>query len=196
MNATLPFILSATALLAVPGPTNVLLAASGAAIGMRRSLGLIPVAIAGYLIAVTCLIVAIQPVAAAHPAIPIASKLVASAYLAWTAVRLWRDGGAVLTAIPTPATPTRMFLTTLLNPKALIFAFVIFPQTDLAQLASNSAIFAALAAVVGTGWVALGSLIAHSAPGVATPGYISRVAAVALALFAALMASSAVAALT
>ena len=188
------FVLAVIALLAVPGPTNTLLAASGAAIGLRRSLRLIPAEISGYLIAIGCLLAVVQPLAAAHPMVPVVSKLVASAYLAWTAVRLWRDGGAELLSVPAPASPGRVFLTTLLNPKALIFAFVIFPRTGLTTLAPHAAIFAGLVAAIGGGWIGLGDLIARSAAGTATPRRISRLAAIALGVFATLIASSAVAA--
>ena len=194
MSGISAFVLSVIALLAVPGPTNTLLAASGAAIGPRRSLLLIPAEISGYLVAIGCLVAIVQPLAASHPMIPVASKLLASAYLAWTAVRLWQDGGAELMGVPAPASPARLFLTTLLNPKALIFAFVIFPHTGLAALVPYAVIFVALVAIIGGGWIVLGGLIAHSTGGMATPRRISRLAAVALGVFATLIASSAVAA--
>jgi threonine/homoserine/homoserine lactone efflux protein len=91
-------------------------------------------------------------------------------------------------------TVARLFLTTLLNPKALIFAFVIFPHTGLTTLTPYDAIFAALVAIIGASWILLGGLIASSAFGTATPRRISRIAAVALGVFATLIASSAVAA--
>ena len=189
------FVVAVAALLSVPGPTNTLLAASGAAIGIRSSLRLVPMEILGYLVAIGCLLAVVEPLTASHPLVPIASKLLASAYLAWSAAQLWRDGGAELMKIPAPASPGRLFLTTLLNPKALIFAFVIFPHTGLATLAPHASVFSALVAVIGGGWIALGSLIAHSAAGSATPRRISRFAAIALGIFATLIAGSAVAAL-
>ena len=194
MTGAWTFVLSVIALLAVPGPTNTLLAASGAAIGPRRSLLLIQAEISGYIIAIGPLLAIVQSLAASQPLIPVASKLLASAYLAWTAVRLWRDGSAELMSVPAPASPARLFLTTLLNPKALIFAFVIFPHTGLTALALYAAAFAALVAVIGGGWIVLGSLITRSSFGTATPRRISRVAAIALGVFATLIASSAVAA--
>ena len=194
MSGMVAFVLSVIALLAVPGPTNTLLAASGAAIGSRRSIMLIPAEISGYLVAIGCLLESVRPLAASHPMVPVASKLLAGAYLTWTAVRLWREGAAELLIVPAPASPARLFLTTLLNPKALIFAFVIFPRTDIVSLGPYVAIFATLVVVIGGGWILLGGLIARSAGGIATPRRISRVAAVALGVFASLIASSAVAA--
>jgi threonine/homoserine/homoserine lactone efflux protein len=193
MTEMLAFVLAVIALLAVPGPTNTLLAASGAAIGLRPSLRLIPAEISGYLVAIGCLLAVLQPLVASHPLVPVASKLLAAAYIAWTAVRLWRDGGAKLMSVPVPASTKRLLLTTLLNPKALIFAFVIFPHSALATLWPHAIIFSALVAAVGCGWILLGSLIARSAAGTATPKRISRVAAIALSVFAILIASSAVA---
>jgi threonine/homoserine/homoserine lactone efflux protein len=189
------FVLAVAALLSVPGPTNTLLAASGAAIGIRSSLRLVPMEILGYLVAIGCLLAVVVPLTASHPLVPIASKLLASAYLTWSAVQLWRDGGAELMKVPAPASPGRLFLTTLLNPKALIFAVVIFPHTGLVTLAPHAAVFSALVAGIGGGWIVLGSLIARSAAGSATPRRISRLAAIALGIFATLIAGSAVAAL-
>jgi threonine/homoserine/homoserine lactone efflux protein len=189
------FVLAVVALLAVPGPTNTLLAASGAAIGPRPSLPLIPAEIAGYLVAIGILLAAIEPLARAYPAVMVGAKLAAAAYLAWTAVQLWRGGSAELMAFPAPASPARVFLTTLLNPKALIFASVIFPRDGLASLVVHAAVFTALVAAIGAGWIGLGNVIAHAAAGAATPQRVSRVGAVALGVFATLIARSAVASL-
>lgn len=187
------FVPAVIALLAVPGPTNTLLAASGGAIGLRPSLPLIPAEVAGYLIAIACLMSVVQPLAETFHLLPVISKLVASVYLAWTAAHLWRDGSAETVDVRTPASPGRVFLTTLLNPKALVFAFVIFPRVDLAPLVIIAVVFSALVAVIGSLWILFGSLLARSAVSAATPQRISRIAAAALGIFATLLASSAVA---
>jgi len=187
------FVLAVLALLAVPGPTNTLLATSGAAVGMRRSLKLVPAEIGGYWLAIGILMLIVGPLAAHHPIVPILSKIVASLYLAWSAVALWRQ--AAREALPggTPISFRRVFVTTLLNPKALIFAFVIFPR-DPASLPAFAGLFSALVVGVACGWIALGSSLSRSAAGFATPARVSRLAAVALAVFASVIASSAIAA--
>ena len=50
-----------------------------------------------------------------------------------------------------------MFVTTALNPKALIFGLVLLPSTD--QLATNLALFAALVMLVAALWAGLGSAL-------------------------------------
>jgi len=193
MVGMLTFILAVAALLSVPGPTNTLLAASGAAIGIRRSLFLIPAEVFGYIIAVGFFLIIVGPLSASYPIIPLALKLVASAYLVFAAVKLWRNGSAEIISVPRPASPGRLFLATLLNPKALIFAFVIFPQTGLMTLAPNAAVFAGLIAVIGSGWITLGNTVARSAAGTATPKRILRLTAIALGIFATMIASFAIA---
>ena len=64
MTDEFSFIIAAVALLATPGPTNTLLATSGAASGFRKSLVLLLVEFLGYLIAIAVLITAMGPIVA------------------------------------------------------------------------------------------------------------------------------------
>mgnify|MGYP006894100190 CR=1 FL=1 len=57
MTDPIAFVLAVIGLLATPGPTNTLLAASGAAVGFRRSLHLILAEAAGYLCSILVLAV-------------------------------------------------------------------------------------------------------------------------------------------
>ncbi len=135
------FTLAVLALLVVPGPTNTLLAASGAAVRFRKSLVLLPMELAGYLIAIGIWGHVVGPLAATYSLFPLASKLVASAYLAWSAIKLFRNAHTSWANGVPPAPPRQLFITTLLNPKALIFALVIFPQTSLAEQLPYAALF-------------------------------------------------------
>lgn len=143
--------LSILLLLLTPGPTNTLMMLSGADRGLRASIRLIPVELAAYLCTVvplTLLAHAASPMLAAmRPAIAI----VAGLWVLWLALRLW-------TAAPTQGnapfvSASRLFVTTLLNPKALIFGLVLLPATAPMQ---GLALFAALVVVVALVWIAIG----------------------------------------
>ena len=187
------FAFAVLALLATPGPTNTLLAASGATAGIRASIRLVPAEIAGYGVAITTLIVVAGPVIAQHPAAATGLRLAASLWLAVCAVRLWREAGTGFRAAPTPISFGRVFVTTLINPKGLIFAFTIFPPVPPADLAPWLAGFSGLVSVAAIGWIGVGGAIVRSAGAVATPRRIWRAAALGLAVFATVIAGSALA---
>ena len=69
MTDVLIFVLGALALLATPGPTNTLLATSGATRGMRPSLPLLRGETAGHLSAILILRLLVGPVVAREPLI-------------------------------------------------------------------------------------------------------------------------------
>jgi threonine/homoserine/homoserine lactone efflux protein len=188
----LAFVVAVVTLLAAPGPTNTLLAASGAAVGFRRSLRLIIGETTGYLIAIVILMQILAPFVAGAPAGPIVAKAFASVVLILLAIRLWRHAGAEITVASGPISIGQVFVTTLFNPKALIFAFVIFPRSNLPDLVPLFALFAILVIGIGCAWIALGRVIGSSAGRRATHGLIARCAAVALTVFAAVIAGSAI----
>lgn len=188
------FSLAVLTLLATPGPTNTLLAASGAYAGVRRSLKLMPAEIAGYTISIGLLSLALGPVVTAHPGLTLALKLAASLWLVFCATKLWRQARQHFDATATPVTFARVFLTTLVNPKALIFAFVIFPPAEPINLLGWLALFGMLTSAVALGWISLGAALARSAGGRLRPLWIWRSASVALVLFATILSGTAVAA--
>ncbi len=183
------FTLAVLALLAVPGPTNTLLAAAGASGGFRESLPLIAAELAGYLLAILVLTLGLGGVVANNPALALGLKLAASLWLGWCAIGLWRQAGEGFAAIDRPVSFRRVFITTLLNPKALIFALVILPPGSGAALAA----FATLVVLVATGWIGLGTALARSAGALMTPPRLWRGAALVLAAFATLLAGTAIA---
>ena len=94
---------------------------------------------------------------------------------------------------PAVISPGRIFLTTLLNPKALIFAFVIMPPVALDRLWPFILVFWVLVPVCACGWIAVGALLPLAGRGVVTRARIARGAATALIVFAAVIGGSAVA---
>ncbi len=180
------FTLAVLAILGTPGPTNTLLATSGALVGVRRSLPLILAELGGYLVAIGFLHGVLGGVLAASPALETALRLLIGCYLLFAAFELWTRRGA----LEGPACGVRwerVFVTTLLNPKALVFAFGVLPlsrpDTGLYVLA-----FAALVAVAASAWIAVGALLGRT---VSAPGsrLVPRVSAVVLACFAGVIAA-------
>jgi threonine/homoserine/homoserine lactone efflux protein len=182
------FLVAAATLLAMPGPTNTLLAIAGGAADWRRALPLVGAALAGYLVAILAIRLLLAPVLHAVPALGIALKILVAAYLIWLAIKLWRQRLALAGELR-PVRPGEIFLTTLLNPKALVFALAIIPQGD-AGLGLYLAGFSLTALVTGGGWVALGALLGSAAG--ARARLVPRVGAVALVGFAGALLGSAV----
>jgi threonine/homoserine/homoserine lactone efflux protein len=181
MSDPMLFALAVLAVLATPGPTNTLLATSGALAGVTRSLPLIAAELAGYALSIGILKSLGEPLFATHPTLAVAMRLVLFGYLLLVAWRLW--GGPSLRA-ERPVTAIRIFIATALNPKGAIFAFLVFPDVlDAGQTFVHAALFAAISIPVALAWLALGAGIG----GIALGGrelLISRVAAVPLVLFA------------
>ena len=184
------FALTVLAILATPGPTNTLLATAGAASGMRRALLLIPAEAAGYLIAILTLGLLLGPLVAASPALGMALRLVVGLYLLSLAWRLWQ-GANVLTSANTPIiTPTRIFTTTLLNPKAIIFALGVVPF-EAANVGLYLTGFAALTAMVALGWIGIGTAMGRVAAASGRTRIVPRVGATVVSTFAVMLLTSA-----
>lgn len=180
------FAFAVLALLAVPGPTNTLLAGSGATVGISRSLRLLAGELAGYLISIAVLRQIFGTFVSETSGVQIALKWAIAAYLLFLAVRLWRwsgDQGDLAFTV------RRVFVTTLLNPKALIFAVLIFPQPP-APVLPYFAGFAAMVVSVGAAWVTAGSLLTRfTSPRLSFVA--PRICAIAMAAFAAFVVSGA-----
>lgn len=186
----LAFAVAVIALLATPGPTNTLLAASGAAIGVRGSLKLVPAEVCGYLGAILVVANLLGPLVSANPMVGVGVKLAACAWLLCCARRLWCQVGHGRDQAASPVTAGQVFLTTAVNPKALIFALVIIPAGAPLAMAPWLAGFSALVMAVGVAWIGFGAAMARSAGPLATPHRISRIAGAGLALFATVLATA------
>jgi threonine/homoserine/homoserine lactone efflux protein len=181
------FLLAVLTILGTPGPTNTLLATAGAAAGLRPSLHLLFAELSGYLISIGLIRAVLGPIFAAAPMIAIALKIVVAIYLVWVAIEVWRKTLSVEQG--RAVTFQRVFIATLLNPKALIFALAIFPREPLIPTA-HLAIFVVSVGLCGFSWIAAGRTLG-AATGEHGARIIPRVAAVALGGFAGLILYSA-----
>lgn len=183
----LPFILAVLALLATPGPTNTLMAASGAQRGVARSLTLLAGELGGYLLAITLWTELVGAAGASQPLVPVMAKFIAAAFLLWSAWKLWANAGGADMA-QRGITLGRVFFTTLVNPKALVFAFAIFPHVGFVERLPYLGVFGILVIGTAIGWMALGAVAARTSAGLLTSSRVERFTAVALAVFATLLA--------
>ena len=156
------FVVEVLGVLAIPGPTNSLLFVSGMSRGFRPSLNLIFAEVGAYLISISSMVLVLEPVTRTYSSVPQLLRVACSIYLAHLAIRLWRSGERELLDSH-PITFRRVFFTTLMNPKNLIFAFGIFPipSIDPRELLSYLAGFSGICTGVASGWIAAGALI-HS----------------------------------
>lgn len=195
------FLLGALVLLTTPGPTNTLLAASGAACGIRRSLVLLGGEILGYLTAIAVLTLAVGPLIARHAALGTALRAALCLYVLLLAWRLWTQGSGA-PADACAITARRVLVTTLLNPKAAVMAFVLLPISSSAALVDAFSPLAALMdslprlatlsvliVAVGGSWIAAG---AFAGRGMGSPQAGYRAGAIALVAVAAVLGGSAV----
>ncbi|OJX22103.1 MAG: hypothetical protein BGO83_14645 [Devosia sp. 66-14] len=187
MTDPILFTLAVLTLLGTPGPTNTLLATSGATVGVQQSARLLVGELAGYLIAVGAIRIVLGPVIHSYPLVGIALKAAVVLYLVWTAIKLWRRN-AGLTHRQAGIGMQAVFVTTLLNPKAPIFSFSIIPSNG-PGIGWYVLGFALLVPLVGFAWILVGRAIGAAA-GDKHAGAVRKVASVALVGFAGVIAAS------
>lgn len=185
MDDPILFTLAVLAVLGTPGPTNTLLATAGAVGGVRRSLPLVPAEAAGYSISILTLGWVLGPAISGSPALAAALRAMVGVYLLLLAVRLWR-GGRAASATGLAVTPAQVFLTTLLNPKAIVFALGIVPF-GAPRVWPYLLGFLLLLVSVALGWIAAGAMLGGVAGGRGWGGAVPRVGATAVGAFAILL---------
>ena len=185
------FALAVLAVLATPGPTNTLMAVAGATLGVSRGLKLIPAEVAGYLTSISLLIFIFQPVVAALPLAAAVLRVGCGSYLAMLALTIWRTakrdvGQTSLVSF------RRVFVTTLLNPKSLIFALQIFPTGGIRLTLTFLGAFALICIAAATMWICIGATLRLRTEAFVTGVAIRRVTAIVLGLFAILFLATAI----
>jgi threonine/homoserine/homoserine lactone efflux protein len=184
---TLTFIATSMLVLITPGPTNTVLAASGARLGMRRAANLPFAEAIGYIVAISFFVLFAELMRDNQTALAVV-RLAAAAWLSYSAYRLWQ--------IPFEADPAardspfrRVLLTTIVNPKAMLIGTILIPVGSGADAPAWIITFAALSTFAGFGWVALGALLplgirrhAHKLAAVVLSGFsVVAIASVATA---------------
>mgnify|MGYP003421837048 FL=1 len=152
-------------ILFTPGPTNTLLASSGIQVGVRKSFRLIPAEAIGYLISITFWGFLIGKVSTHMPLLPTILKLFSAGYILYLSIKLWRTAGADENFVHPCIRARELFLATLLNPKALLFASAIFPTvawTDVHVYVPHMLVFLILIVPIAFSWTVIGSFLASN----------------------------------
>jgi threonine/homoserine/homoserine lactone efflux protein len=192
---TLPqFVLAVLLLLLTPGPTNTLMALGGHARGWSRALPLVGGELFGYLAVIVPVATVAAPFFNAYPQAALAAKAAAVVWVLHLGVRLWFSARRPADAVE-EISVRQVFVTTMLNPKALLIALVIMPHGDLAALMHRLVLFSGLVVLAANGWILFGRLMRGNHGVAVRPAVIRRVAAVCMLLFAMILAGSSLQAL-
>lgn len=156
------FIALVMTILLTPGPTNTLLASSGIQVGFQKSLHLIPAEALGYLIAISIWGIFVDRVAETLPFLPALLKLLSAMYILFLAVKLWKSAANTDLNKVTIIGPRQLFVATLLNPKALLFASAVFPLAtwnSVPVYMQNMVVFLLMLVPIAFFWVFMGYLL-------------------------------------
>ncbi len=176
-------------LLLTPGPTNTLLALSGAAKGVRRSMPLMGGELAGYMTTVLPLATFAGPWLEGQPLLADIVRLCAAAWVLMLAVRLWAM--PVASASETHIDARAVYWTTVMNPKGLIIGLVLVPPAGFLATIAYLGVLTGLILLVASFWLGFGAailrLIARR-----HPALVGRMAAGFLVFFAVALTGQAV----
>lgn len=178
------FILISLALLLTPGPTNTLLLVGGATNGLKRSLWLAPAELLGYLAAIPILALTVGPFVQQSPVGQALLRLVLALYLGFLAVRLWRTPQSGKSEYM--VTPQRVFIVTLLNPKALVFAFVVLPPLagQWRAMLPHLAALSLMIVIASLCWISFGAALRSEKMFAIKSRTIQRIGSAVLLIFA------------
>jgi threonine/homoserine/homoserine lactone efflux protein len=180
--------------LLTPGPTNTLLASAGLRQGVQRSLPLIAAELAGYFLSISVWGHFLVQAARSLPWLPSLLRVAAGLYIAWLAVDMWRAAVALPDSAQRTTGIRTLFVATLLNPKALLFAGTIFPAAAFTHWPAYSLsmlIFACLLMPIGLVWIAFGAALGSGKLGWLDPAKVQRGASIVLGVFSLSLAWSA-----
>jgi threonine/homoserine/homoserine lactone efflux protein len=127
------FFIASAALLAVPGPTVMIVISYALGQGRKTAWATVPGVTLGDFTAMTASLLGAGAILAASSTLFTALKVAGAIYLVWLGVKLWRTEGGMGTVKSTaPQSKTAMFRTsyivTALNPKSIVFFVAFVPQ--------------------------------------------------------------------
>ncbi|GAA3101926.1 threonine transporter RhtB [Rhizobium viscosum] len=149
------FAIAVFSLLILPGPTNAVLALASTALTIWRSLSLITAVVLAYLAIIVPVSNGAAPLLNGHPGIASIVKLISAIWVLYLALKLW---------VPAPADRQnrlgvgQLFITTLLNPKAIIIGLTLAPAVQ-AGIPAAMATFVGCVTATSAIWLGLGSLL-------------------------------------
>ncbi|CAD5202758.1 LysE family translocator [Pseudomonas sp. FEN] len=185
INVFLNIASGASLILLLPGPTNTLLMTSGYTCGPARTLPLIATEALGYSIAISAWGFVLIALSARYPGIGTAMKLLCAAYLTFIAYRI-ASMKQLTSESQRSAVSSRSLLTaTLLNPKALLFASMVFPREvyGTAELYSWALLsFILIVVPIGVAWAWLGQVV-RTAPSHAMQRWVPKLIGLSLLSF-------------
>ncbi|MCD2177144.1 hypothetical protein [Rhizobium sp. C1] len=180
----LAFIAAVLALLLAPGPTNTLMGVAGSQGGIVRAARLIPAELAGYLTTILPLTLIGSPFFAEFPVAALILKSAAAVWVMFLAIKLW--GRAQATDGIGSVSAGRVYMTTALNPKALVVSFILLPPFSDPAFFPRLSAFCALVMAAALVWAGAGNLLSGGKPGNRTR-LVERIASVWLAAISVLL---------
>lgn len=157
MSSPILFLLAIFVLLFTPGPTNLLLWASGVRVGVRQSAPLLLGELLGYLSAIVLILLIFEPIVQRFPLIQPILAVIIGLYIGYLAVSLWRRAGNI-SADAQLITIKKVFIVTFLNPKAFVFALTLIPVGH-AQMYWYILALSVSIVLIGLSWIVFGNLV-------------------------------------
>jgi len=152
---------------ATPGPNTVMLAASGLAFGVRRSLPQFAGILIGFALLLAAIAAGLQAMVLAEPRILWLLRLVGTVYLLGLARKLWNAASTTEAACAAPMPLAHALVFQFVNPKAWLIAITVV--TAVAESATSHAaqavlciLFMLFSAPVLFAWVLFGAAIRHA----------------------------------
>jgi len=168
------FFIASSALLAIPGPTVMLVVSYALGQGRSTAWATVPGVTLGDFTAMTVSLLGAGAILATSATLFTLLKIAGAAYLVWLGINLWRSGGKLdgMEKSNQPLSGMAMFrnayVVTALNPKSIVFFVAFVPQfmdasqPALSQFAILEVTFLALAAVNVAIWALLAGQLRRS----------------------------------